>query len=660
MHVYIFCSRSPSFLSGQLSWPLREKNSLSLQKRLSMSATRIKPTKVYVGVEYTCCADIDVTLANAIDSGFDFMCIPLVHPRQRRDAKGVSNRRLTPLTRSDRVMSSERWTTSVVGMISPWIDLDSSCEHSRRSSEQAFIEEMRWASHLSVPAVWLGTPKYRCDNFARTLLRCVLKDRMTAWISIPLIRNETMLREHLSPDMEDTLERRTEEDPWEAWNALRTACNYHPAIAVAIVLTENLPEDVDVVLRRWKGEPIKAIVLPTSIFMSNASGRPVLSAAHQRVVLALMEHGAQLVIRGKSRAAIGLQAYVDYVRYLNTEMRPKQTSQQEFESPYYDVLQMPLQPLMDNLESQTYETFEKDPVKYRQYEYAVRDALLKTPPSKVTTIMVVGAGRGPLVKASLRASVAAKRRVKIYAVEKNPSAVITLRNLHVDEHWGDRVTVIASDMRAWKTDLRADILVSELLGSLGDNELSPECLDGAQSFLNPESGISIPADSTSFLEPIMSSKLWNEAAKFKDLKHMETPYVVRMHNYARLSDHIATCFRFVHPNWSSPIDNERFARVRFKASFNAVLHGFAGYFHSTLYGEHAISIHPPTESKGMFSWFSIYFPLRDPVYVRSGETIEFCIWRCVSSKKVWYEWALASPRKSAIHNPNGRSYWIGL
>ena len=36
--------------------------------------------------------------------------------------------------------------------------------------------------------------------------------------------------------------------------------------------------------------------------------------------------------------------------------------------PFYDYLQAPLQPLMDNLENQTYETFEKDPVKYRQYE----------------------------------------------------------------------------------------------------------------------------------------------------------------------------------------------------------------------------------------------------------------------------------------------------
>lgn len=34
--------------------------------------------------------------------------------------------------------------------------------------------------------------------------------------------------------------------------------------------------------------------------------------------------------------------------------------------------------------------------------------------------------------------------------------------------------------------------MSELLGSFGDNELSPECLDGAQRFLKPD-GISIPS-----------------------------------------------------------------------------------------------------------------------------------------------------------------------
>ena len=43
------------------------------------------------------------------------------------------------------------------------------------------------------------------------------------------------------------------------------------------------------------------------------------------------------------------------------------------------------------------------------------------------------------------------------------------------EFWGDLVTVVSCDMRHWSAPELADIIVSELLGSFGDNELSP-CL----------------------------------------------------------------------------------------------------------------------------------------------------------------------------------------
>ena len=133
----------------------------------------------------------------------------------------------------------------------------------------------------------------------------------------------------------------------------------------------------------------------------------------------------------------------------------------------------------------------------------------------------------------------------------------------------------------------------------------------------------------------MSSKLWNEVAKFKERKHFETPYVVKIHNYASLGE-TKLCFRFVHPNWSERIDNRRFVKLEFKIRCDATLHGFAGYFHSNLFGEHAISINPATFSEGMFSWFPIYFPIRNPMYVRKGEVVQVHMWRCVSSKKVWY------------------------
>ena len=80
---------------------------------------------------------------------------------------------------------------------------------------------------------------------------------------------------------------------------------------------------------------------------------------------------------------------------------------------------------MDNLESSTYEVFEKDATKYNQYQLAVFKCLQKKSEESTTVLMVVGAGRGPLVRASLRAAHDAKRNIRVYAVEKNPNAVIT-------------------------------------------------------------------------------------------------------------------------------------------------------------------------------------------------------------------------------------------
>lgn len=38
-------------------------------------------------------------------------------------------------------------------------------------------------------------------------------------------------------------------------------------------------------------------------------------------------------------------------------------------------------------------------------------------------------------------------------------------------------------MRDWKASIKADIVISELLGSFGCNELSPECLYAVQNIL---------------------------------------------------------------------------------------------------------------------------------------------------------------------------------
>jgi protein arginine N-methyltransferase 5 len=85
----------------------------------------------------------------------------------------------------------------------------------------------------------------------------------------------------------------------------------------------------------------------------------------------------------------------------------------------------------------------------------------------------------------------------VYAIEKNAAAFVTLAyspftrlplTCHSLEErkaleWHDSVEIHHGDMRSLPIPEQADILISELLGSFGDNELSPECLDGAMRFL---------------------------------------------------------------------------------------------------------------------------------------------------------------------------------
>lgn len=178
-----------------------------------------------------------------------------------------------------------------------------------------------------------------------------------------------------------------------------------------------------------------------------------------------------------------------------------------------------------------------------------------------------------------------------------------------------------------------------------------------------EDGISIPSSYTSYVAPIMSSKLWNEVKVHESLKNFETPYVVRLHNIYALAES-QPCFTFTHPKFHAPrIDNRRYEEMVFTALESAVVHGFAGYFDAVLFDDVTLSINPSTHSDGMFSWFPIYFPLRGPVRVAKDEVLRAQFWRLVANNRVWYEWALSTDggqHQSPVHNPNGRSYWIGL
>lgn len=649
-----------------------------------------------IGLDVVSVPRLRDSLEMAEVSGCDFVIAPLTHPRyeragvtsvftppasRTRAADGAAGSitprtspppivRDEPLTRSDMELTSGEWMAGVFAKLSPWIRPD--CPHPvlRAASEKAFAEEVAFAAHVSLKALIIPPPNGGPQGVAN-LARCISAALAAApslriWLRLPVVdppakvppvvsEEEGGIPQPVLPSAKDT-------EPWETWNVIRTMCGEHPNLGVALELTGELNRR-PVPLDRWVAEPVRVILVSTDAYATNKLGYPVLPRKFQDFIKTMFKMRPFFALTGmahKVKGGEGYRPFVQYLAHLFGKM-PGVSEAETFEAPYYDYLQAPLQPLSDNLESQTYETFERDPVKYASYEEAVRKCLLekKHPSAEPFVVMVLGAGRGPLVKCVLRASDSAGKDVTIYAVEKNPNAIVTLRNMKKDLDW-ENVTIVASDMRDLEGVFQADIIVSELLGSFGDNELSPECLDGANNLLKKD-GVSIPCSYTSFLAPLSSTKLHNEVKAYgTSIAQMETAYVVKIHRGRTLAK-AKPCFTFEHPNRSLKIDNTRYTKLQFKVAEPTMMHGFAGYFETVLYGDVKLSINPETFSEGMFSWFPLYFPLATPVYCSPGETINVNLWRRLSRTKCWYEWNAQTDRTTtAIHNPQGRSYSLGL
>lgn len=142
-------------------------------------------------------------------------------------------------------------------------------------------------------------------------------------------------------------------------------------------------------------------------------------------------------------------------------------------------------------------------------------------------------------------------------------------------------------------------------------------------------------------------------------KQMESPYVVYMKNVFHISKP-KPVFTFVHPNRDEVIDNSRYTKLEFDVQQDCVMTGFAGYFDTVLYEDIKLSIHPLEHTRGLISWFSLYFPLSEPQQLRAGDKIKVNFWRCVSSTKVWYEWCTTSPHHSHVHNLKGWAFPIRM
>lgn len=618
---------------------------------MTTSKSRIK-----FGFDFTSVPDLVACIQKLTDWGYSYACIPLVHAKLTPDAANLDRSAL--VSRADVILQAETWNRVVV-KLSEHLDLDSADTFARDRDAELFRQEVSYASYLNVSAIMFRLPLDGCmPNLAR-LVNVALHDNVfiNFYIRVPMCSSSGGSENGISGDGNGS----GATDTWKLWSAFSAACDYHRSVCLALELSVDLPDEHE--LDRWLGEPIKAVIAPTSIFLTNKMGFPVLSRPHQAFVNKLFDLDTCIFISGESNQ--NMKPYFEYLSYIHDNN--KSDKLYSYSYAYEDLLQVPLQPLINNLDNNVYAVFEQDPIKYQQYEKAITKALtdkIKSGSTEVLTVCVVGAGRGPLVNASLKASDNSKVAIKVYAIEKNENALHVL-NYNNDNYWHNLVTVVCADMRTWKFEEKCDILVSELLGSFGDNELSPECLDGAQKFLK-EDGVCIPSSYTSYLSPLQSQTLFSNMKMFKSNTPMdnlhenaEQIYVVNMRNMYIISP-AQPLFTFDHPRCDLERNNNRYTTLTFDIKQDCILHGFAGYFNAVLYKDVNISIEPSTFSTGMFSWYPAYIPIKSSVTLKKDEQLKVHFWRLSDTSKVWYEWSISKPNSMPVHNPNARSYSMQL
>ncbi|WFD35753.1 type II protein arginine methyltransferase [Malassezia cuniculi] len=593
----------------------------------------------------------------------------------------------------------------VTALVSSWLELDAEDEGVRLDSELALRQELSYAAYLGLEHVVLPAPssepsrrQYLAD-YARAVRNCLqgvageapaagsrLKVSVRLPISSPHILN-TMLKQATHspggvPAVPAAAYLRTNDNwAWETWETIQTLCGYHTSLFVALDLSMPLPPATSIA--RWNAEPVSLLWLPSTSFLANARGYPVLSKSAQSLVRQLIRRRPTIVLSGIANPPAqhtrgGSSAYLQYVRHIERTMPPP-SAIETFAAGYGDWLQAPLQPMRDDLSAETYDAFERDPVKYKLYEEAIYKALVeRAVPGSTTRIWVFGAGRGMLVGRALEAGRRASRVVHVTAVEKNPHTVVALQDRIVAEWGSDQVDIVIGDMRTLavppRESDRADIVVSELLGSFADNELSPECLDGAMRFLKPN-GISIPSSYMPFIAPVAAAKLHGDIAHaavgdtgrvalgmgmpLVAQTGFDSPYVVLLQSANIVSapgewPAVQPCWRFEHGPMSNsglvctenglPMTNGHNVRTTinsFHIPHTSVCHGLGGYFQAQLYGDIVLSTYPDERisSPDMVSWFPMFFPFRSPLYLPAGAELQVHMWRLTDDSRVWYEWS---------------------
>ncbi|SCU82175.1 LADA_0C03532g1_1 [Lachancea dasiensis] len=569
--------------------------------------------------------------------------------------------------------SLKRDAPALIGLLASWVDLESPDPYVQELSLQVLANEQRYATFMSIKQLILAPPK----NLAHLNRYALMVAR--------LLHQWNDAEENEAPVLSISLPFFEDSDPlstWELWCTVRKICSYHPRLTISLALPrDRVPTHV---LQRWLAEPVTCLLVSSSIFATNQYNYPVLNKYNQQIIFEFQKVNASsqpklselcVILHGVEKYAFqvkgGEAAYLEYINYLlkrGDKIMLADSNMHAFVEPR---VMPPLDPYSTDISNAVYQNFEQDKTKYHLYGKAIIKALHKlkidlAASKSPLVILVAGAGRGPLVDEAFKAATELKIiNFRIIALEKSSRAILFLQK-RKHEYWKDCVEIAKNDICSWRSDVQIDLCISELLGSFGCNELSPECLSHVERYNSKPSTIFIPQSYSSFIAPVSAPLLHQTLKRINVQDPSEKPWVIHNIPYCITSTKVNEVWSFHHTSNESQLSKS--CVTDFKIKNKCEIHGLIGFFNASLFGGVYLSILPNgttvklanasnsslsstsdaylkgEHTPNMESWSPIIFPLRQPFFLSDDSELEVFMTRNhdYSKKKFWYEWSVSS------------------
>jgi precorrin-6B methylase 2 len=250
---------------------------------------------------------------------------------------------------------------------------------------------------------------------------------------------------------------------------------------------------------------------------------------------------------------------------------------------------------------------------------AFREAIRKTvKPGDV--VLDIGCGSGILSFFACEAGAS-----HVYAIDRGGMAGVAQ---FLTRHLGfeDRITVFREESTAVELPERADVLVTETIGTIGlDENMLRSVLDARERMLRPGAAI-VPRSLTLRMVPVEVTELYDEYIGWLreprygfDLRPLQffASNSILFFNVEKEA-HLAQPETIVDIDFATVTSTLARGEARFTASRDAVLHGFLLWFDSTL----ADGITLSSVNAGETHWAQGFFPLEHPIAVTRGARMD--------------------------------------